>query len=53
MRISKYEHVLLKNGNDAYIVEIFEKDKTFLADINKNGDVETEEVSIEEIERLL
>lgn len=53
MKIRQYDRVLLKNGNQASIVEIFEEDKFFLADIDRDGDTYTEELSIEEIEKVL
>lgn len=47
-------NVLLKTGETASVVEIFEQNKLFLADIDrKDADIETTEVSIEEIEKLL
>ena len=53
MKIRQYDRVLLKNGNLASIVEIFEEDKFFLADIDRDGDTYTEELSIEEIKKVL
>ena len=53
MKIRQYNRVLLKNGNQASIVEIFEEDKFFLADIDRDGDTYTEELSIEEIKKVL
>ena len=53
MKIKQYDRVLLKNGNQASIVEIFEEDKFFLADIDRDGDTYTEELSIEEIKKVL
>lgn len=53
MTIKQYDKVLLKDGNKAYIVEIFEEDKLFLADVDKDGDTYTEEVKIKEIDKVL
>lgn len=53
MKIKQYDRVLLKDGNLASIVEIFEEDRIFLADIDKNGDTYTEDLMIEEIEKVL
>lgn len=53
MKIKQYDRVLLKDGTRASIVEIFEKDKFFLADIDKDGDTYTEELKIEEIQKVL
>lgn len=49
MRIELYDRVLLKDGHEASIVEIFEDGKLFLADIDRNGDIDTEEIHYEEI----
>lgn len=53
MKIKQYDRVLLTNGNKAYIVEIFEEDKLFLADIDKDGDTYTEDLTVEEIKSIL
>lgn len=53
MKINLYDRVLLKDGSKASIVEIFEDAKSFLADIDKNSDTDTEEITIEEIEKVL
>lgn len=53
MKVKQYDRVLLKDGCEASIVEIFEEDKAFLADIDRNGDTDTEELKIEEIEKIL
>lgn len=53
MKINLYDRVLLKDGSKASIVEIFEEGKAFLADIDRNGDTDTDEISIDEIEKVL
>ena len=53
MKIKQYDRVLLTDGNKASIVEIFEEDKLFLADIDKDGDTYTEDVTIDEIQKVL
>ena len=53
MRIRQYDRVLLKNGCKASVVEIFEENKLFLADIDRDGDTDTAELKIEEIEKVL
>ncbi len=53
MKIKQYDRVLLKDGNKAYIVEIFEDGKLFLADVDKDGDTYTEDVKFEEIEKVV
>ena len=52
MRIKQYNRVLLTDGNKASIVEIFEEDKLFLADIDKDGDTYTEDLTVEEIQSI-
>lgn len=53
MKIKQYDRVLLADGNKAFIVEIFEEDKLFLADIDKDGDTYTEEVSVDKIKEII
>lgn len=53
MRINQYDRVVLKSGEKASIVEVFEEDKLFLADIDRNGDTDTEDLSIDDIEKVI
>ena len=53
MKIKQYDHVVLKTGKKALIVEILEEDKTYIADIETQGDYDTETIKIEEIEKVL
>lgn len=53
MKINLYDRVLLKDGSEASIVEVFDNGKSFIADIDRNGDTDTEEITIEEIEKVL
>ncbi len=53
MKIKQYDRVLLKDGNKASIVEVFEEDTSFLADVDKQGDTYTEDLRIEQIEKIL
>lgn len=53
MKIKQYDRVLLKDGSTASIVEIFEEDRFFLADIDKDGDTYTEELSVDEIVKII
>ena len=53
MKIRQYDRVLLNDGCEATIVEIFEEDKVFLADIDKDGDTYTEELSIDKIQKII
>lgn len=53
MKIEQYDRVLLKDGNWASIVEIFDEGREFLADIDKDGDTYTEEIKIDDIKKVL
>lgn len=53
MKIKQYDRVLLADGNKASIVEIFDNGKAFLADIDKNGDTETDWVKPESVVKVL
>ena len=53
MKIKQYDRVLLKDGSKATIVEIFESDRFFLADIDKDGDTYTEELPVDKIQKVL
>ena len=53
MKIKQYDRVLLKDGNFASIVEVFKENELFLADIDRNGDTDTEELSIADIQAVL
>ena len=53
MEIKIYDRVLLTDGCEASIVEIFEEGKFFLADIDKAGDTYTEELSVDRIEKIV
>ena len=52
MKIKQYDRVLLKNGDYAYIVEIFDDGKTFIADIDKKDGTETEWLKLEDIDKV-
>ncbi len=53
MKIEMYDRVLLKSGHEASIVEIFDDGEAFIADIDRNGDTDTEEITRDEIERVI
>ena len=53
MKVKLYDRVVLKDGCEASIVEIFEDGKAFIADIDRNGDTDTEEITIEDIKNIL
>lgn len=52
MKVKQYDRVLLKDGHEASIVEVFDDGKAFLADIDKD-DTYTEEIQYNEIEKIL
>nr|DAY30976.1 MAG TPA: hypothetical protein [Caudoviricetes sp.] len=53
MKIKQYDRVLMQDGSKASIVEIFEDEKSFIADIERNGDIDTEEISIADVKKVL
>lgn len=53
MKIKQYDRVLLKDGNKASVVEIFDDGKAFLVDVDKNGDTYTEEIKDSEIKKVI
>lgn len=53
MQIKQYDRVLLRSGNYAYIVEIFDSGKVFLADIDKKDGTETDWVKLEDIKKII
>ena len=53
MKINQYDRVILKDGNEASIVEILEENKKFIADIDRNGDIDNEIISIEDIADII
>lgn len=53
MKIRQYDRVLLKDGHEAYIVEIFDNGEAFLADVDKDGDTFTEEIQANEVEKVI
>lgn len=53
MIIKQYDRVLMKDGSNASIVEIFEDKKSFIADIERNDDIDTEEIGIDDIKKVL
>ena len=38
MKIKQYDRVLMQDGSKASIVEIFEDEKSFIVDIERNGE---------------
>ena len=53
MKIEPYDQVLLKDGDTAFIVEIFDDGKSFLADIDRKGGTETDWLKPEDIKRVI
>ena len=51
--IEQYDKVQLKTGEIAWIVEIFDNGKAYLADIDRKDDTETEWLYPSEIEKVL
>lgn len=53
MKVKQYDRVKLKDGSEASIVEVFDYGKAFIADIDRNGDTDTDEITIDDIEKVL
>ena len=53
MKITQYDCVRLRDGHTAYIVEILEDGKAYLADISKNCDTFTEHITINDISAII
>ena len=53
MQINMYDKVLLKDGHYAYIVEIFDNGKAFIADIDKDNDTYTESNVLADIAEVI
>ena len=51
MKIKMFDHVLLKSGYKAHIVEIFKEGVDYLADIDY--DDETEQIKFDDIEAVI
>ena len=53
MKIKQYDKVLLKDGDYAYIVEIFADGKDLLADIDRKDGTETDWIKPEDIKKIV
>lgn len=53
MKIKQYDKVLLKSGESAYIVEIFDGGKAYLADIDRKTGTETDWLKPEDIKKIV
>lgn len=53
MKIEPYDKVLLKDGDTAFIVEIFDGGKAFLADIDRKAGTETDWLKPEDIKKVI
>ena len=53
MKIELYDRVLLKDGRKASIVEIYKTDEYFIADIDTEDGTITEDLRVEQIEKVL
>ncbi len=54
MILQEYDKVLLKTGETAYIVEIWEQGVAYEADIDKkDGSIETDTIKHEDIEKIV
>lgn len=53
MKIEMYDKVLLKDGDQGYIVEIFDDGKAYVADIDREDRTHTEWVMPEDIDKVI
>ena len=53
MKIKQYDKVLLKDGDYAYIVEIFGDGKLFLGDIDRKDGTETDWIKPDDIKKIV
>lgn len=53
MKIAMYDRVLLQDGSHASVVEIFDNGQAFLADVDRDGDTYTDEISIADIVKVI
>ena len=53
MKIKQYDRVLLKGGDYASIVEIFDGGKAFIADIDRKYGTETDWIKPEDIKKVI
>lgn len=51
--ISQYDKVQLNDGDYAYIVEIFDDGKVFIADIDRPTGTETDWIKLEDIKTVI
>lgn len=52
MKIKQYDKVLLKDGDFAYIVEVFDDGAAFIADIDRKTGTETDWIRPEDIKEI-
>lgn len=53
MEIRQYDRVLLKNGFEASIVEIFGEGACFLADVDTDSGIEVKDIYPDDIEKVI
>jgi len=53
MEISLYDKVILRDGREAFIVEIYEQGKAYEADIVESGEYITDTIKHEDIITIL
>jgi hypothetical protein len=53
MKIELYDKIMLKDGDQAYIVEIFDDGKVFVADVDRDDGTHTEWVLPQEIDKVI
>ena len=53
MKIELYDHVLLKDGRKAHIVEILGNHDMYIADVEHESDYETIDIKPDQIDRKI
>ena len=53
MTIKQYDKIQLITDKTAYIVEILEPQKAFIADISRDGDIETDFITMDDIKSVI
>lgn len=53
MKIEMYDRVLLKDGDRASIVEVFDDGKAFIADVDRQDGTETEWLKPDDIDKVI
>lgn len=53
MKVAQYDKILLKDGRTATVVEVLGDYEEYIADIDLDGDYDTQTISPEQIEKII